>query len=339
MQLNIQKQSKLTISIIAIATIVSLSPLIKFPACLITLIFIVGTIGYKVSKPKSSFRHDHRSFLNGETADIFVNYLCKLKEQTQIDKVSAAWDEKSTNNIVLGINFIICYKLSTLLSSYHRNQNMDLGTMIVLSLISLLSIIFENFIFTLIAVTCAIVFGLLFSTKDIAQVDVGKWTTRKTFHNTINQLKKSVELESAVYQWIQIQDKISSNELKFIPVICKKLGILPDNLAVRFGTYITDQKYYSELIKENDVHLFNQNYRAVLAIVCENEDVFESNGYIEIPEMCVSLSDLGEEFVGKMYRTYIKVLVNQDQMFSFDFNCTCTSNYCRMIREAIANIE
>jgi len=342
MQFNIQIKSKLTIGIMAIATVVTLSPLSNFPSCLITLIFIVACVGFKVSEPKTWFQHNRRSFLHGKTADIFVNYLHNLKKQTWNDKISVAWDEKSKNNIVLDINFYICEKLSTLLSLYHWHQNLYLGMMIILTLISLLSIIFQNLIFTPIAitcVTCVTAFGFLFSIENVAQIDVAKWIARKTLHNTISQLKKSVERESAVYQWFQIQYKISTNELKFIPVICKKLGIFPDNLAVRFGTYITDQKYYSELIRENEIHLFNQKYNAVLAIVYENKFILELNGYIEIPEMRVSLSDLGGDFEGKMYSTYIKVLANQDQKRTFNFDCTCANTYRKIIREAIANIE
>jgi len=367
MRFKIQKQSKLTICMMALATIVALLPLINFPSCLITLIFIIATIGYKVSEPKSSFQHDHRSFLNGETADIFVNYFKNFKKQTQLNQVYAAWDKKEKNIIkVKNMQFDICKSLSSTLGSFHWNEKLYLGTIIVVALISLVSIIFENLCFTQMTLTCVVVFGFLFSTKDIAQVDVAPWEIREAFHSKINTLKKLIEPESEIYQWIQIQDKISTNELKFIPAICKKLSILPDNLAVRIGACSTDQKYYSELIRENDVHLFIQNYDAVLAIIYENEDVFESNGYIEIPESRVSLDDLGREFVGKTYRTYIKVLVNQyknqdqretidlsyqsykeyhthskvqDQKKTFDWHSKHINNYRQVIRGAIDNIE
>jgi len=303
--------------VIIIAAIIAALPLIKTPACLVTLAYVA----YLAFSPKSSSKILHPLiFVREEIYDDLINPICDDKK----NEIISAWDEddiaKHTSNLNMLKSFLPESILSSHIRQYSEDHISDYFVLINLAIISTVSIfITDHQLSCLIySVINIVIHQNVFRGKIIAKVNVTNWENRSKFIKSIVNRHYMSGCETHVQKWISVQIKIAVAEQKIIPKIFKQINIHPERIAVRNGIKYEKDDSLSELIKENDRHLFRRNYDAVIVSTHENQSIYISNGYIEIPNSSVNLDVFGGDFIGKISRTYIKMLVTDDKIRTYD---------------------
>jgi len=300
-----------------IAALIAVLPLIDTPACLVSLAYIT----YIAFRPKSSSKITHSTLREEE----FYDDLTKIISDEKENEIISAWENvtKHTTDLALiksGLPKSI-FSLSSFLTQYLYldNQKYDYLVLIISIIISFFSIFTthdQSFCLTY-SLLNVVLHQTVSEEKRIIEINVTNWESRNKFIKTITTYYKS-HYETQVQKWISVQIQICNAEQKIIPAIFIYLKIHPDKIAVRNGIKCEKHNSISELIEKNDCHLFSQNYDAVIVRTHEDQSIYTSNGYIEIPNLNVNLDLLGGDFVGKISRTFLKILATDGKIRIYD---------------------
>jgi len=297
--------------------LLALSPLLQVPSSLVVFVFVI------IATRRSALTTYHKSVrkVRNELLDsikpvetIHATPTIPLTPLTPDD-----W-ESFQSTVITASDIELKFpkanpKFSSVLAMASPNQITGGAVSVILTLILAIAIFSpeaNQFVcFCISAFIVLIYYWVAIDNDYIAQIDYVELHRHEEFSKYINLISTQA-VDSPIEKLILILKRVNTNIKKSVPLISKHFEIKPNEVVVQTGISFEKDCDLSKLISNNNFNLFLQRQRAIVAVaivsIGDDNDILASNGYIEIPGSGIELDILGDDFKGKILKTYIRIL-------------------------------